>query len=35
MVATGRAGKVHPLMWALVPLFVAFFCSGWLSEHVF
>ena len=35
MVATGRAGKVHPLMWALVPLFVAFFCSTWLSEHVF
>ncbi len=35
MVATGRAGKVHPLMWALVPLFVAFFCSSWLSEHVF
>ncbi len=28
-------GKVHPLMWALVPLFVAFFASDWLSENVF
>src|SRR3954447_85701 len=35
MVATGRARAVHPLMWALVPLFVAFFASDWLSAHVF
>lgn len=35
MTATGRANKVHPLMWALVPLFLAFFASDWLSEHVF
>ena len=35
MVATGKAREVHPLMWALVPLFVAFFASDWLSaEHV-
>src|SRR3954447_19036343 len=35
MIAIGRAREIHPLMWALVPLFVAFFCSGWLTEHVF
>jgi AGZA family xanthine/uracil permease-like MFS transporter len=35
MVATGRARQVHPLMWALVPLFLAFFASDWLSAHVF
>jgi AGZA family xanthine/uracil permease-like MFS transporter len=35
MAATGRASKVHPLMWALVPLFVAFFSSDWLTKHVF
>jgi AGZA family xanthine/uracil permease-like MFS transporter len=35
MVATGKAGRVHPLMWALVPLFVAFFCSEWLTKNVF
>jgi AGZA family xanthine/uracil permease-like MFS transporter len=35
MAGTGRAGKVHPLMWALVPLFVCFFASDWLSNNVF
>lgn len=35
MVGTGRAREVHPLMWALVPLFCAFFASDWLSAHVF
>src|SRR4051812_14961317 len=35
MVGTGRARAIHPLMWALVPLFVAFFCSDWLTKHVF
>ena len=34
-VGTGRAREVHPLMWALVPLFVAFFASDWLSANVF
>jgi AGZA family xanthine/uracil permease-like MFS transporter len=35
MVGTGRASRIHPLMWALVPLFVAFFASDWLEAHVF
>jgi AGZA family xanthine/uracil permease-like MFS transporter len=35
MAGTGRARGVHPLMWALVPLFMAFFASDWLSAHVF
>ena len=35
MASTGRAGKVHPLMWALVPLFIAFFSSDWLTKNVF
>jgi AGZA family xanthine/uracil permease-like MFS transporter len=35
MVAIGRAREIHVLMWALVPLFVAFFASNWLEAHVF
>jgi AGZA family xanthine/uracil permease-like MFS transporter len=35
MASTGRASKVHPLMWALVPLFLAFFSSDWLTKNVF
>jgi AGZA family xanthine/uracil permease-like MFS transporter len=35
MVGTGKARRIHPLMWALVPLFLAFFASDWLSENVF
>src|SRR3954470_7276355 len=35
MAGTGRARAVPPLMWSMVPLFVAFFASGWLTEHVF
>ena len=35
MVATGRSRLIHLLMWALVPLFVAFFASNWLEAHVF
>src|SRR4051794_7198600 len=35
MVGTGRARAIHPLMWALVPLFVAFFSSDCLTRHVF
>src|SRR4051794_34542264 len=31
----GKAREVHPLMWALVPLFVAFYADDWLSAHVF
>jgi AGZA family xanthine/uracil permease-like MFS transporter len=35
MIGIGRARDVHPLMWALVPLFLAFFASNWLTIHVF
>jgi len=35
MVAIGKARQVHPLMWALVPLFLAFFSSDWLTKNVF
>jgi adenine/guanine/hypoxanthine permease len=35
MAGTGRAGRVHPLMWALVPLFIAFFASDWLTKNIF
>jgi AGZA family xanthine/uracil permease-like MFS transporter len=35
MVSTGRARQIHPLMWGLVPLFVAFFASDGLTKNVF
>jgi AGZA family xanthine/uracil permease-like MFS transporter len=35
MGARGRAREVPALMWALVPLFVAFFLSDWLEADVF
>jgi AGZA family xanthine/uracil permease-like MFS transporter len=35
MLARGRAREVHPLMWALVPLFLAFFTAGWLERNIF
>jgi AGZA family xanthine/uracil permease-like MFS transporter len=35
MVAIGKAKSLHPLMWVIAPLFVAFFAEGWLSEHIF
>jgi len=35
MVVNGRAREIHPLMWALVPLFLAFYADDWLSVHVF
>jgi AGZA family xanthine/uracil permease-like MFS transporter len=35
MIARGRAREVHPLMWALVPLFICFFASDWLTKNVF
>jgi AGZA family xanthine/uracil permease-like MFS transporter len=34
-VARGKASEVSWLMWLLVPLFIAFFASGWLETHVF
>jgi adenine/guanine/hypoxanthine permease len=35
MIAAGRWREIHPLMYALVPLFGLYFASGWLSSHVF
>ncbi len=35
MLARGRVREIHPLMWLLVPLFLAFFADDWLSAHVF
>jgi AGZA family xanthine/uracil permease-like MFS transporter len=35
MAVSGRARAVHPVMWILVPLFLAFFADDWLSAHVF
>jgi AGZA family xanthine/uracil permease-like MFS transporter len=35
MVATGKARAVHPLMWAIMPFFVAFFAADWLEANVF
>ncbi|MCW2990806.1 MAG: permease, partial [Solirubrobacterales bacterium] len=35
MAVRGRARDVHPIMWALVPLFIAFYAQGWLSANVF
>ena len=35
MVVQGRAREVPLLMWILVPLFIAFFESGWLEREVF
>jgi hypothetical protein len=35
MIVRGRAREVRPLMWVLVPLFLAFFADDWLSVNVF
>jgi AGZA family xanthine/uracil permease-like MFS transporter len=35
MIVKGRAREVHPLMWALVPLFLAFYADDWLGANVF
>jgi len=35
MVVRGRVREIHPLMWLLVPLFLAFFADDWLSANVF
>jgi AGZA family xanthine/uracil permease-like MFS transporter len=34
-VVRGKASEVSWLMYALVPLFLAFYASGWLEQHVF
>ncbi|MFL5895261.1 MAG: NCS2 family permease [Thermoleophilaceae bacterium] len=34
-VVRGKAAEISWLMWALVPLFLAFYASGWLERHVF
>ena len=34
-VVNGKAREVSWLMYALVPLFLAFYASGWLEKHVF
>lgn len=34
-VVKGKWREVSPLMYALVPLFLAFYASGWLEKHVF
>jgi AGZA family xanthine/uracil permease-like MFS transporter len=35
MIVRGRTREIHPLLWVLVPLFIAFFESPWLEQHVF
>ena len=35
VVARGHAAAVHPLMWLIAPLFVAYFAAAWLSANVF
>jgi AGZA family xanthine/uracil permease-like MFS transporter len=35
MSVRGRAGEIHPLMWGLAPLFVAFYADDWLAANVF
>jgi adenine/guanine/hypoxanthine permease len=35
MVVRRKARDVHPLMWVLVPLFIAFLLSDWLQREVF
>jgi AGZA family xanthine/uracil permease-like MFS transporter len=35
MIVQRRAREIPVLMWILVPLFIAFFESGWLEAHVF
>jgi AGZA family xanthine/uracil permease-like MFS transporter len=35
MVARGKIRQIHPLMWLLVPLFLAYFADDWLAANVF
>jgi AGZA family xanthine/uracil permease-like MFS transporter len=34
MAATGRVRAIHPLMWFLVAMFLAFYANDWLSANV-
>jgi len=34
-VAKGHARQIHPLMWLLVPMFLAYYYSTWLGVHIF
>ena len=34
-IARGKAREISLLMWCLVPLFLAFYASGWLERNVF
>ena len=35
MAVRGRVREIHPIMWVLVPLFLAFYAEDWLSANVF
>jgi AGZA family xanthine/uracil permease-like MFS transporter len=35
MIVTGQVRRIHPVMWVLVPLFLAYFADDWLAAHVF
>jgi len=35
MLARGRRGEIHPLMWVIAVLFVCFFAADWLEANVF
>ena len=35
MVATGKSRGIHPLMWVIMPFFVAYFAADWLEVNVF
>jgi adenine/guanine/hypoxanthine permease len=35
MVALGRTGEIHPLMWLIALLFVGYFAADWLEANVF
>jgi len=35
MVARGRTAQLHPLMWLIAALFVAYFAADWLEANVF
>jgi len=35
MLARGRVRQIHPLMWILVPLFLAYYADDWLGANVF
>ena len=35
MIGRGRIREIHPLMWILVPLFLAYYADDWLQVNVF